>query len=279
MVGDDDDYDEPQEPCALTPEDDPSMLDPPIVWPVGPGWWDGRWPQGGINSLADLEGWVNARLEEMIWQYQNYRQTLGSGALMLGRQTVENTTRYLARVGKGDHPPRPKPEQLRDFADIQNALEALLRYIKKEQGATPVHPAVTSAGEVERASTSPTTAAHNQPAAMADPSAFLIDFTTFSVRWRALECPLGNTKPFHVLVRLAKRPGRFVTVRTLTDDVWGDSTPDKNTVQKTIGTLRKKLDAAGMGDLISAEPDNYALSLPSGVQVHVVRPDPEDVQQ
>lgn len=278
MVGDDDDYDDPEEPCCLTPEDDPSMLDPPIVWPVGPGWWDGRWPQGGITSLADLEGWVNARLEEMIWQYQKYRQTLGSGALMLGRQTVENVTRYLAREGKGDHPSRPKPEQLRDFADIQNALEALLRYIKKDQVATSVHTSVTSAGEVENA-TNTTAGAQAQPAVTADPSIFLIDYTTFSVRWRALECPLGNTKPFHLLVRLAKRPGRFVTVRTLTDDVWGDSTPDKNTVQKTIGALRKRLDTAGMGDLIDAQPDNYALAVPSGVQVRVVRADLEDVQQ
>lgn len=278
MVGDDD-YDEPEVPCDLTPEDDPSMLDSPIVWAVGPGWWDGRWPQGGINSLTDLENWLNDRLEEMIWQYQNYRQTLGSGVLMLGRQTVENVTRYLARVGKGDHPPRPKPEQLRDYSDIQNALEALLRYIKKEQAATPVHTTVTSAGEVEGVSTPATAGVHDQSAVVTDPSDFLIDFTTFSVRWRALECPLGNTKPFHLLVRLAKRPGRFVTVRTLTDDVWGDSTPDKNTIQKTVGTLRKKLEAAGMDDLITAEPDNYALSVPPGVQVHVVRPDPDSVQQ
>lgn len=197
---------------------------------------------------------------------------------MLGRQTVENVTRYLARVGKGDHPPRPKPEQLRDFADIQNALEALLRYIKKEQSAAPVHTTVTSAGEVEGVSAPATAGAHDQPAVVADPSTFLIDFTTFSVRWRALECPLGNTKPFHLLVRLAKRPGRFVTVNSLADDVWGESATDKNTIQKTIGTLRRKLDAAGMGDRISAEPDNYALSVPSGVRVHVLRPDAESVQ-
>lgn len=279
MAGDDDEYDEPEEPCALTPEDDPSMLDPPIVWPVGPGWWDGRWPQGGISSLDDLERWVNARLEEMIGHYQSFRQTLGSGALMLGRQTVENVTRYLARVGRGDHPPRPKPEQLRDFADIQNALEALLRYIRKEQAVTPVQPPVIRADELEVVTALAVAADDDQPSVAADPSAFLIDFTTFSVRWQGLECPLKNTKPFHLLVRLAKRPGWFVTVRSLSDDVWGDSMTDKNTIQKAVKTLRKKLAAAGMGDPIGADTDNYRLSVPSGVRVQVFRPDPEGVQQ
>jgi hypothetical protein len=279
MAGDDDDYDEPEEPCCLTPEDNPSMLDPPIVWPVGPGWWDGRWPEGGINSLADLERWVDSRVEEMIFHYQSYRQTLGSGALMLGRQTVENVTRYLARFGKGDHPPRPKPEQLRDFADIQNALEALLRYIRKEQATTSVQATAIRTHAVE-AGPSPVIACEDsQPGNVADPSAFIIDFSTFSVRWRGMECPLGNTKPFQVLVRLAKRPGKFVAVRALTDDVWGVDTPEKNTVQKTVGTLRKKLEDAGMGDLILPETDNYALSVPSGVRVHVVRPESEGVQR
>lgn len=138
------------------------------------------------------------------------------------------------------------------------------------QAVTPVPK--TTGTDVLGDGTTPSIASDPGPPGDAvDSSVFLIDFTTFSVRWQGMECLLGNRKPFQVLVRLAKRPG-FVSVHTLMNEVWGDSTPEKNTVQKTIGTLRKKFDAAGMGDLIIAEPDNYALTVPSGTRVKVFRP-------
>ena len=106
-------YEEPEdEPCLLSPEDDPAMLDTPEDEPVGPEWWEGRWPAGGIASLEDLERWVDSHLNEMIslnWTHPR----LGNIARMIGRQAVRNATRYLDRNGRGDHPSQPIPQGLR----------------------------------------------------------------------------------------------------------------------------------------------------------------------
>src|SRR5208337_4546775 len=118
---------EDKEPCLLTPEDDPAMLDTPEDEPVGPEWWEGRWPAGGIASLEDLERWVDAQLDEMIclnWTHPR----LGNIARMIGRQAVRNATRYLDRRGPGNHPPQPIADQLEQ---IEAALGAIQRHLRQ----------------------------------------------------------------------------------------------------------------------------------------------------
>lgn len=224
--------------CFLAVEDDPSMLAPPIDHPAGPGWWEGRWPHEGVKSLADLERWVEERCEEVISMRRSCSNALGAIALKIGSQTVENATRYLARFGDGNHPPRPKAEQLQDFAGVQDALEALHRHIARAHATTE--------------------------GKLPEPNTFLIDHGTFCVRWQGMACILGNTKPFKLLCRLANRPGVFASVDSLINDVWLDEETNVATVQKTVSNLRKKLKDAGMGDLIVAEPNHYALRLPTG---------------
>ena len=148
-------YEEPEdEPCLLSPEDDPAMLDTPEDEPVGPEWWEGRWPAGGIASLEDLERWVDSHLNEMIslnWTHPR----LGNIARMIGRQAVRNATRYLDRHGRGDHPPQPIADQLEHIEQIEAALGALLRYIRQEQGDRAVTPADTTKGRSKAAAKLP----------------------------------------------------------------------------------------------------------------------------
>lgn len=90
---------------------------------------------------------------------------------------------------------------------------------------------------------------------------FVIDRETFSVRCGGKSCSLGNTKEFQLLERLHQARKTFLPIGVLMNDVWPDSEPEKNTVQKTVGNLRKRLRTAGLGEYftIKAERDHYQL--------------------
>jgi hypothetical protein len=131
-------HDPTDEPCFLTPEDDESMLDPPLATPVGPPWWEGRWPEGGIHSLDELERWVDDRLAAMISMDWHSQGSLGQIARIMGRQALRNANRYLDRFGHGDHPPMPTPDKLDHIEQIEAALAAVLRHIRRERGQEEV---------------------------------------------------------------------------------------------------------------------------------------------
>lgn len=91
----------------------------------------------------------------------------------------------------------------------------------------------------------------------------VIDRDTFTAWYNGEKCFLGNTIPFKVLVRLNQRPGTFVRIASLIDDVWGDVDTEDATVQRTVSSLRKKLkDAFGEQVTIDGEQqDHYRLIL------------------
>ena len=101
-----------EEPCFLTPEDDPSMLDPQLELPPGPLWWLGLWPEGGINSLENLEKYVEDRLTDTIRLNWAEPGVLGDLGLDLGRQAITNTISDLVRFGQTDPPRRPTGDEL-----------------------------------------------------------------------------------------------------------------------------------------------------------------------
>jgi DNA-binding response OmpR family regulator len=92
---------------------------------------------------------------------------------------------------------------------------------------------------------------------------FAVDPTRFEARYGAARCFLGNGLEFRLLARLLRARGQFVSVHTLRDDVWGDDHTEKNTIQRTVGNLRRKLRTElSAGIDIEAEPDHYRLALP-----------------
>jgi hypothetical protein len=69
----------------------------------------------------------------------------------------------------------------------------------------------------------------------------------FTARFKGQKCFLGNTKPFALLVRLNRRPGWYVSVPELKEDICGvDSPVNDNTIQKHASDLRTQLRNAGM---------------------------------
>ena len=91
----------------------------------------------------------------------------------------------------------------------------------------------------------------------------LIDPETFTAVYNGTKCELGNNKHFDVLKRLNQRPGAFVNIRSLIDDVWKDEDTEKGTVQRTVSDLRKKLtETFGTKiEIDGAQKDHYRLIL------------------
>lgn len=74
----------------------------------------------------------------------------------------------------------------------------------------------------------------------------VIDPSRFEVQYRNHPpLLLGNTKPFHLLKRLAQSPGIFIHINTLREDVWEDELVEPATISRTVRSLRATLREAG----------------------------------
>ena len=126
-------HDPAEEPVFLDYDDDPDHFEgryEPASPPVGMTWWEGRWPSGGVNGLDDLQRYVELALEEVI-AFQGC-ETLADIAVGVGVQALKNADRYLGQFGTGDHPPRPAVGLLQGAEQVEDALEAVVRYLRRQ---------------------------------------------------------------------------------------------------------------------------------------------------
>jgi hypothetical protein len=79
----------------------------------------------------------------------------------------------------------------------------------------------------------------------ADEGGLRIDHNRFTVWWRGRPCELGNRLEFALIVRLAQRPGAFVAIQTLADEVWNDELTEKSAIHRVASNLRRCLNKAG----------------------------------
>jgi hypothetical protein len=93
----------------------------------------------------------------------------------------------------------------------------------------------------------------------------VLDKETFEARWGKRSCFLGNTIEFRLLERLNRRPGLYLCLDALRASVWAEEHTAKNTIQRTICNLRRKiLDAGLVGVLIDGgQKHHYRLVLPA----------------
>jgi 7-cyano-7-deazaguanine synthase in queuosine biosynthesis len=78
----------------------------------------------------------------------------------------------------------------------------------------------------------------------------VLDVERFEARVGIRTCFLGNTNEFRLLDRLNRRPGRYVSNDHLREDVWGDIETEKNTIQRTVSNLRRKLRGSGLTSVV-----------------------------
>ncbi len=99
-----------------------------------------------------------------------------------------------------------------------------------------------------------------------DPAGLVIDPGLLTVHFRGRACFLGNTLPFHLLTRLARRPNTYVSYEDLLTEVWDGGLRSDTAVRSVVKTLRQKLRDAGLAELAAAidgtSRGHYALRLP-----------------
>ncbi len=92
----------------------------------------------------------------------------------------------------------------------------------------------------------------------------VFDDGSFSVIYKGKSCELRNTKEYALLKRICKRPGTYVSVDEIRASVWQDENTEKNTIQRAISNLRRKLKSQGFEHLVidgSKNRNHYAIIL------------------
>jgi 7-cyano-7-deazaguanine synthase in queuosine biosynthesis len=95
------------------------------------------------------------------------------------------------------------------------------------------------------------------------PSLFSLDRNQFQAVWAGRPCFLGCTMEYRLLEHLNQRPGHFLPVTTIAEDVWGDAGTGKNTIQATVSNLRRLLRDAGCHGVVidGSQRGHYRLTI------------------
>lgn len=89
----------------------------------------------------------------------------------------------------------------------------------------------------------------------------VVDRAGFSVRCDGRVCFLGNTVEFRLAERLLRARGQYLSLDTLRADVWENPRTEKNTVQRTVSNLRRRLRDDGLAgvELDGSQRGHYCL--------------------
>ena len=91
-----------------------------------------------------------------------------------------------------------------------------------------------------------------------------MDPALFEARFRGKSCRLGNTLEFRLLERLNQQPNRYVSHNDLSNDVWGDDQTTKNSIQRVVCNVRRKLGGDGLAVRIDGSQRlHYRLVVPA----------------
>ena len=77
-------------------------------------------------------------------------------------------------------------------------------------------------------------------------SGLIVDAERFEVRKGDATCFLGPTREYYLIERLQRARSVFLSLDALRADVWSDAYAEKNTIQRTVSNLRRKLREAGV---------------------------------
>jgi DNA-binding response OmpR family regulator len=85
----------------------------------------------------------------------------------------------------------------------------------------------------------------------------------FEARYAGKTCILGYNYEYLLLAWLNRRPDTYVSVNALREDVWRCAMTEKNTIQRTVSNLRRRLREAGLAGVIidGTQPGHYRLVL------------------
>lgn len=79
----------------------------------------------------------------------------------------------------------------------------------------------------------------------------IIDQRLLAVRWNGGVCHLGNTIPFRLMERFARRPNQYLSHERLLREIWGGAR-SRSAIRSAVRELRLRLIEAGMPELAQA---------------------------
>ena len=88
-----------------------------------------------------------------------------------------------------------------------------------------------------------------------------IDEGEFSISFNGLTCNLGNTIQFKIFCYLNKQLGKNIPINELKKAIWGDRKTARNSINKQISLLRKKLSKIKDVVIESNENNTYSMSI------------------
>ncbi len=87
------------------------------------------------------------------------------------------------------------------------------------------------------------------------------DRSTFTFHYGSGSCKLGNSAEFRLIERLCRSPGVYLDTGKLMEDVWDGQRVQKNTIAKTVSSLRRQLKTTVTGIKIDgSERGHYCLA-------------------
>ena len=152
-------------------------------------------------------------------------------------------------------------------AEKQERIRQILKSLAEAQAATITLMEKVLALMTEELALDPFTywKSHRSPSASDDRHKdFLFDLEMLTINFQGKKCFFGNTLPFRLFVRLARRPNTYVRYDDLLAEVW-DAARTNEAIRSVVKTLRSKLRAAKMAALAEAidgsVPGHYGLRL------------------
>ena len=184
-------------------------------------------------------------------------------------QAFPEVARVLGRLGL---PPTQAAENVIDLCrrhgqDICCALAGAVRRESEDIVRSKLPPNCLlslACGRDPRRGSASATAAHPGASTDADDQRFIVDPALFEARFRGKSCRLGNTLEFRLLERLNQQPNRYVSHNDLSNDVWGDDQTTKNSIQRVVCNVRRKLGGDGLAVRIDGSQRlHYRLVVPA----------------
>jgi len=214
-----------------------------------------------LDALIEMENCLAPAVTYLEGLDADDKEQAALGIAVVGF-ALDYADRHLDHFGLWDGPPAPKPATL---TQAKTAVSNVLTFVRgwivfyRQELAAQHNDEDDDDSNVEEAPAPATPQASAPP-----PAKPTIKEGTFEIAWKDKTCLLGNGMEFKVFEFLLRRPGFYYSTANLQEAVWGhDSMVEKNTIQRTVSNLRKKLTEAGMIALTidGSQRDHYALKI------------------
>jgi len=179
---------------------------------------------------------------------------------------VDEAKAYVETLENTDHNQKELGIKITELAIIH--IEKTLKYFENEfdyliETQTPIPQNLPQACLILKNMNAKLTLIYNNSfhKALVVQDELEIDEGEFSISFNGLTCNLGNTIQFKIFCYLNKQLGKNIPINELKKAIWGDRKTERNSINKQISLLRKKLSKIKDVVIESNENNTYSMSI------------------